>query len=187
MIIYKVTNLIDGKIYIGKTEKTLEQRKSRHLYQVNNKQYNSIFHSAIRKYGQENFIWEIIDNCLFIELEKFYIKKFNSKAPNGYNLTDGGEGMCGYSYGPLSDEHKKKISDNAKTNPNYGMRGKHMTKEQISKISISCKGIKFSDEHKLKIGIANKGKKHGGHGRHVPWSQARWDAEYKRKGLEVKL
>ena len=75
MQIYKITNLIDGKFYIGKTVKTLEERFRRHLIRKSSPKLTN----AIRKYGKQNFIIEMIELCDSIgvlnEREKFWIKK----------------------------------------------------------------------------------------------------------------
>ena len=91
--IYKVTNKINGKIYIGKTN-NFNKRKTEHtVYDIND---NSYFHKALKKYGLSNFEWLIIDKANSLEeinkKEKFYISKYNSFKPNGYNMTKGGDG-----------------------------------------------------------------------------------------------
>lgn len=88
MIIYKITNLLNQKFYIGKTSKTVEERFIGHCYDV---KYGSQthFHKAIRKFGKENFKLEIIeetDNA--DEREIFWISELNPE----YNSTKGGEG-----------------------------------------------------------------------------------------------
>ena len=105
--VYKITNIINNKNYIGITTRGLENRWKEHLSVANNqnsKDYNALFKKAIRKYGQENFKIELLENCNSIEnmkeKEKFYIAKYNSYAfsPNGwgYNFTIGGDGVFGY-------------------------------------------------------------------------------------------
>ena len=59
MIIYKVTNIINNKIYIGQTIHSLNIRKSQHE-RSHEYEYKTAFSNAIKKYGKENFIWEII-------------------------------------------------------------------------------------------------------------------------------
>lgn len=91
--IYKVRNLINDKLYIGKTN-NFEKRKLEHTrYDIDN---GNIFHKALKKYGLDNFEWEIIDEAEGLEainvLEKYYIEKYNSYKPNGYNMTKGGDG-----------------------------------------------------------------------------------------------
>lgn len=94
--IYKWTNKINNKSYIGQSI-NIEQRRRQHIstsYYPKSNTYNTIFHQAIRKYGVDNFTFEIICICNIEELdvlESFYIKKFNTLAPNGYNMTEGGE------------------------------------------------------------------------------------------------
>jgi hypothetical protein len=132
MQIYKITNIINNKIYIGK------DTKNRTNY------YGSgiIINFAIRKYGKENFKKEILQECNSIEelneAEKHWIKELNSIRPNGYNITKGGDG--GDTYSNRSEESKKLTS---------------------LKLSIKLKEHKTSDETKRKIGLANKIKNTG--------------------------
>ena len=85
-IVYKITNKLNGKVYIGQTTEGIEKRWKRHCgYQINDGTY---FHNAIKKYGAENFTIEIIDKAKnqeeLNELEFFYINKYNN---NCYNKT----------------------------------------------------------------------------------------------------
>jgi group I intron endonuclease len=115
MIVYVATNKINGKQYIGYTTKSLNTRIKGHLkkaYDKNGKHYNYHFQKAIRKYSINNFSWDILfkcsnkQECCAKEIE--YIKIYNSLAPNGYNLTQGGDG------GIQSDLTKLKISNSVK-------------------------------------------------------------------------
>ena len=93
--IYKIVNDFNNQIYIGKTKNTAKKRWYQHTHNdLNNNQY---IHRAMRLYGIEHFHYEIIEtNIETIEelnqKEKYYIKYFNSMAPNGYNETEGGDG-----------------------------------------------------------------------------------------------
>ena len=92
--IYKHTNKINGKSYIGQTKFNLEIRLKGHLKSVKaGSEY--AFHRAIRKYGIENFQSEILEenisDILVEEKEQYWIKKYNSFG-EGYNMTSGGEG-----------------------------------------------------------------------------------------------
>lgn len=93
-IIYKVTNKKNGKIYIGQTIKTLADRKNSHLYTALRTKSKGRFQNAIRKYGSDSFIWEVIcsaDNTEELsELEKYHIV-LNDSFKRGYNSTTGGE------------------------------------------------------------------------------------------------
>ena len=84
-LIYCYTNKENGKKYIGITSRSMEEREANHIYESRNKTnkcYNAPFKRAIRKYGIEGFEREIIDTADSLEkaceLEKFYIKKYNS-------------------------------------------------------------------------------------------------------------
>lgn len=92
--IYKYTNLINGKIYIGQTKQTLKQRDYKHQTQLKD---NTYFHRAMKKYGRQNFSLELVEDHIpfkqLDEKEKFYIDFFESfyATGKGYNLTQGGQ------------------------------------------------------------------------------------------------
>lgn len=151
MVVYLVTNKINGKQYVGQTTKKLNLRWNEHT----SNQSQSVLHKAIRKYGKDAFLVETLHCCDTKEemdfVEIFYISFLNTKAPNGYNLTDGGEGRSGYS---LSEDAKKRISEKNS--------GKIMSAEQRLQISKHHKGVKLgprSEAVKKKISDAHMGKK----------------------------
>lgn len=92
--IYKYTNNINGKIYVGQTTTALETRHTKHLTQLED---NTYFHRAIKKYGIDNFSLEVIeDNIPLSELDNreiYWIKTLDSyyTSNKGYNLTKGGQ------------------------------------------------------------------------------------------------
>lgn len=96
--IYKYQNSINQKIYIGKAQ-DIAQRVRDHRYNASNpKRDNCVFHKALRKYGEENFIFEIVEECdksILDEREQYWIAYYNSQLPNGYNMTSGGDGGQG--------------------------------------------------------------------------------------------
>jgi len=93
-VIYVVTNLVNGKQYVGLTTTSLEQRWERHLEQVFRKEA-SLIHKAIAEFKEENFTIEVVAHASNIEELRFnerkWIQKLNTIAPNGYNVTLGGE------------------------------------------------------------------------------------------------
>lgn len=109
--IYKVTNIYNGKIYIGKTTKTVQERFEQHLRDcINPKIQDRPFYKALRKYGSSGFSLEVLEelpNEKLDEKEKEYIKKYNSyigfKNSNGYNATLGGDGTIKYNYKTIID------------------------------------------------------------------------------------
>ena len=159
MIIYKVTNKINGKIYIGQTIKSLAERWGQHC----RSKKNTFFSRAIQKYGKENFTVEQIDvACDRDELDKkeqYWIAYFDSMNPQkGYNLTSGG-----FTNKHISDDVKKRISQSEK--------GKIVSAETRLKISISGKGkhkerlgVKVSESTKKKLSELNKGERHPQYG-----------------------
>jgi hypothetical protein len=100
MIVYKTTNILNNKIYVGKDERE----------DPNYIGSGVILHRAIKKYGKHNFKKEIIEHCDNLQQlndrEQFWIKSFNSTDKKiGYNITIGGDG--GYTWGLLSEKKRK--------------------------------------------------------------------------------
>lgn len=204
MIIYKATNKINGKSYIGKTVKKLYIRVCEHL-SASNRDSQHYFHKAIRKYGIQSFDWLIIDtsetNEILTEKEIYWIKFLNTKAPNGYNLTDGGEGMTGW----IPTEDNIKNMSNAQKGKTPWNKGKSdpYTDETIRKMSESHKDIPLTEEQKRKISVSligkNKGKKFGPHTEErkkkiseankgqISWSKGKKIGPYKKKQKNVEV
>ena len=113
MCIYKITNKLSGKSYIGQSRGKVGSRWGKHI-RGENRTYNSAIHAAISKHGVKNFEFLVIDFCETIEQldykEQLYIKQLGTLAPNGYNITTGGG--KGFNY---TDEHRAKLSASAKS------------------------------------------------------------------------
>lgn len=143
-VIYKITNLINDKCYVGQTI-DLKERIRKHK-----KNKKSVLGQAIQKYGWENFSVEVLESNIprdmLDEREIFYIAENDCIAPNGYNLTAGGN-----SRKVLSEEARKKISIATRAT---------MTPEICAFLSAINKGKTLSEEHKVKIGKACTGRKH---------------------------
>lgn len=93
--IYKIENKINGKVYIGQA-KNIFARLNEHYLEACREDDNSAIHKAIRKYGIENFsfeIMEVCEPCKLDEEEIYFIKMFGSFGEDGYNLTPGGDGI----------------------------------------------------------------------------------------------
>lgn len=99
-LVYRATSP-NGKIYIGITVTSLKERKRRHMRDTNSGS-RLPFHAAIRKYGADNILWEILDTAAswkeLCELERGHIAAYYATT-NGYNLTLGGEGTYGLKHG----------------------------------------------------------------------------------------
>lgn len=123
MYIYKITNIVNNKIYIGKVyNKTIYDRFKRHLNGA--KKSHTLLAKAICKYGKENFIIEQIDKANNLdelnEKEKYWIKYYNSTNKNiGYNLTSGGDG--GNTYLNKTTEEMDKIKEKLRK-ANFGRK-----------------------------------------------------------------
>lgn len=101
--IYKIENLINNKIYIGQSIE-IENRFHKHL----NANDNFYIHKALRKYGKDNFTFQIIEECspkLLDEREKYWIEYYNSLVPNGYNMIPGGSNGAGLAKGESVEQY----------------------------------------------------------------------------------
>ena len=168
MIIYKTTNLVNGKIYVGQDSK-------------NNPKYlgsGKILKRAIIKYGKDNFKKEILEICNTKDeldnAEKYWIKELKA-IENGYNIAEGGNGCLGCK---LTDNHKmiisqanlgKIMSSDTKLKLSKAHLGKILSNETRKKISKNHKNVKknnnpmFMHHHSIQtkhlISIKNSGKK----------------------------
>lgn len=96
-IIYKATNMVTGKVYIGLTIQGLEKRKSQHNRKADNRRYTYKFYNAIREHGADAFIWEIVESNIkskeLLKSREIYWIAFYDSFHNGYNSTTGGDGV----------------------------------------------------------------------------------------------
>ena len=142
--IYKFTNLVNGKIYIGQSINIEERRKS-HIRASNSKKcngYNYYLHKAFRKYGLENFKFEVIEECnkeQLNEREMFWINQYKSFLfENGYNMTTGGDNTSYHLQRPIYqiDLKTKKI---VREYPSCFEAGRCLGKNQAN-IRHCCEG-----------------------------------------------
>lgn len=95
--VYKITNSINGKMYIGQTSRDIDVRWREHIRDSSDKPssvYFSLLHCAIRKYGADAFVVECVEECddsVLDEREQYWIKHLETRE-NGYNITRGGQG-----------------------------------------------------------------------------------------------
>ncbi len=98
MVVYLLQNTVNGKCYVGKTVQGLRRRWNEHCGDARSRG-TTVLHRALRKYGPENFQRKILsvglNESVLLALETFWIRELNTRAPNGYNLTDGGDGISG--------------------------------------------------------------------------------------------
>src|SRR6056300_1253974 len=110
MYVYKITNTVNNKVYIGKCESGIDSYKGSGL----------LLKRAYEKYGEENFVKEIledniVDKSYLSDREKYWIGRYNSTNQKiGYNITEGGDGGDTLTNHPDIEEIKRKISDKGK-------------------------------------------------------------------------
>jgi len=172
MLIYKATNIINDKSYIGQTVNSLEYRKNKHRNEAF-KYQKTRFHKAIVQYGFDKFVWNIVEdginNLQTLDEREVHWISFYDTYNNGYNDTKGGHSIRGYRFtkedkkkmskshlgksnGPHSEETKLKISNAqlGSKNSMFGKKGKDSprmgikhSKESIQKIKLSKAKYKY--------------------------------------------
>lgn len=165
--IYKTTNLINGKIYIGQHRVANENDNDDYLGS------GKLIRRAVKLYGKDNFKKEIIAYCNSLDelnqLEEEYIKMYNSTNHTiGYNISKGGGFMkCVGENNPFYGKHhtdavKKKLSECRKNNvgPNLGRQWSDEYKQKMSLAKLGksngCEGREFSLESKIKMSNTKK-------------------------------
>ncbi len=143
MFVYLITNIVNGKRYVGQTIHTLEWRWKQHL----KKGKFTALRNAINKYGADKFIIESICEPPTIELmnefEQEYIQRYCTMSPNGYNLTTGGE--------------RPSPSQETRAKQSHAQLGKKQSQETKLKRAVALLGQKRSEETKRKMAEAQKG------------------------------
>jgi group I intron endonuclease len=157
MHIYKWTHKETGKVYIGQSVQKPNRRRLEHISGARHTNKSYHFHNAIRVYGVEAFDWEVLDYADNVDhlnaLEKKYIEEYNS-IEEGYNIRQGGDNKL------HSEDSKKRMSKaqkaaHARRRDNGGDGG------WKRRDGGPMKGKAFSEDHKRKVGLANKGKMKG--------------------------
>ena len=147
--IYKATNIITGKSYIGFSGNYASRKRVHKCNALDNKVIN-YFYNSIRKHGWDNFKWEIIyqskDKLYTLNtMESYFINEYNTINPFGYNTKSGGDGAN------LSEESKRKISESR--------IGMIFTKEHIENLRLSHLGFRPTEETRQKLSIARRKRK----------------------------
>jgi group I intron endonuclease len=151
-IIYKITNSINGKIYIGQTTRELESRWYNHTYSALVGKCATKLGRAIRKYGKDSFSIEIIEETDDLDNREIHFIAYYKSNSKGYNIKPGGNG------GPHAKTTKRKISKaNAK---------RIWTEEMRNNMSAAILAwhdkrgfVAKSQDFKNKISEANRGRK----------------------------
>lgn len=144
-VIYKFTNLINNKVYIGQTRRQFRERLAQHVYRMNNDP--CYFHKALSKYGLSNFDITILETCENPEdlngLEIYWIDYYKSNNRDyGYNLTSGGSNISYTNKKRYEEKEETRIkrSQSAKKkwqDPEYRKRYKKSRKDYIKIVKLS--------------------------------------------------
>jgi len=93
-LIYKITNTINEKVYVGQTKREFEVRRAEYFYADKMELYDTIIYRAFKKYGIEKFCFSVVEDdieeSMLDEREILYIMEHNALAPHGYNILQGG-------------------------------------------------------------------------------------------------
>lgn len=163
--IYQIRNIITNKIYIGSTSRTFLARKNEHFQELRRKKHgNTHLQQSFNKYGEHNFVFEILKCCSEADNLDKLEKLFYDNVPENerYNLVVPGEtGKRG-----VSDKTRERMSNAHRGNKSYWW-GKSLSSEHKTKISVSLTGRERSTESKQKLSVSTTkernpmfGKKH---------------------------
>lgn len=151
MIIYMITNKINGKQYVGQTVRSLLARWNSHCSSSSG---CLRIKSAINKYGPENFEIKVLSRCNSTEemnhRETYYINLFNTLSPKGYNLKTGGVTS------QFSEETRAKMSESRKKYRHSEETNKRGGRTRSGSGNWAY-GKKFSEEHKKQLSLAHMG------------------------------
>ena len=159
--IYKITNTITKKCYIGETTKSdPEKRWYQHKNTIKRGNGCPALQNSVIKHGIDNFKFEILIICFDEDRYKYeieYIKKYNTLIPNGYNILEGGPGgsFKGKKHSEktkqlLSKNNKQKYIDNPELKREMSERNKILMNTDIIKNKIS-EGMNYSKKYQQMI------------------------------------
>lgn len=158
--IYRITNTVNGKVYIGETkQQDPEKRWSLHKECVHRKRGGCpLLKAAMLKYGIDKFRFEVIVICFDSDLhamEKEYIKRYNSISPNGYNILPGGQGGGGFKGKKHTAETIDKIKMNLKAlyESNPELRKAQSERAKLSNATLNI-GLLVTQSEKYKKALA---------------------------------
>lgn len=148
--IYRISNLLTGKQYIGRTKRAIEKRLNSHFYEALSRKTNMYLHNSIRKYGKEYFVIEELEGGIseneISQKEVDWILKENTIQPNGYNEHAGGNGGSLYASAELRKKFSNTRVQNLLQTPIYN-KGVPMSDMQKKKLSKKLTGKTKTEEH----------------------------------------
>lgn len=186
-VIYKITNLVNGKVYVGKTTRRPADRWSSHVYSSKCLDNKTVLYRAMRKYGIETFKFEVIDNAeseeeLSCKEIEWIARMETCNARRGYNCTKGGEGG---KHGPQSrallkgvrkvgpetrrklseriftSEHRARLSEAARQRESLRTPAQRSMRARFAALTLAehTRGVHRTEETRQKISRAHTGRK----------------------------
>lgn len=160
--IYKITNKLNGKCYIGKTEKiNPEERFDEHIRDAkkSHKEHRPLY-AAFNQYGIEHFSFEILEETSEPTIrEQYYIKYYNSYGKTGYNATFGGDGKTYLNHQQIIEDYKILQNAQAVANKNECHRDSVLNILKNNNIPILSSQEVSRNQHKKKVLMLNKDSK----------------------------
>ncbi|MBR1645980.1 MAG: GIY-YIG nuclease family protein [Selenomonadaceae bacterium] len=174
--VYKITNRLNEKPYVGLTQQSIEKRFMQHS------KANSPLGNAMRQCGLENFTIEVIERCETLEQakkqERFWIRVLNSKVPHGYNQSDGGEGGYRKSVSNANANYRAKAYDRISIDVKKGKRDAY---------NAAAKNLDLSLSMLIQLGTEEYIRNHAGENLSVPADTSKTAPEKKLTAAERRL
>lgn len=160
--IYKIENSVTGKIYIGQTV-DYEKRKSSHINALRaNRHDNTYLQNSWNKYGEKSFEFSVVTECdveQLDDLEILYIRQLGTVAPNGYNMTHGGDGVRGLKWSPESRAMRSLAMKGKCVGSDAPFYGKTFTPETLEKMRAATTNLWKNEEYRQRQIVAHTGLK----------------------------
>jgi len=166
--VYRLTCASTGKCYIGLTRAGVDKRFKAHVYNAISGKGGALY-AAIRKHGADAFSIELLREGLTRQeacaIEKALIIEHGTRCPNGYNITEGGDGAVGLvcseeTRARMSETHQLRQADPAlRERTAAALRGKPKSEGHAKKVGQALTGKRLSDDTRAKISASLTGRK----------------------------
>lgn len=159
--IYQIKNILTGKVYVGSSIDIHDRILDHKQMLKKDKHHSPKLQNSVNKYGVENFLFEMIEECskeFLVEREQYWIDLFSGYT-NGYNSRPKASNNLGFKFSEESKERIRKSQKGLQAGSKHPLYGKKHSEETKQKMRLSKLGKKLSEETKNKMSEIRKGRK----------------------------